>query len=85
MKIKSDKPNHQKQKSINPHTYAIGFYDAFDGWYYPSETHAKKFTSLDKAKAECDKKMKDLGKNNKNMGEHYSVFDENDKAIYRGH
>ena len=36
-------------------------------------------------KAAATKKAKDLEENNKRMGEHYSVFDENEKEVYHGY
>ncbi len=66
--------------------YVIDFYDAFDGWgegrlgdFIPGFS----FDSFEDAKHFCDEKMKILDNNNKNMGEHFSVF-VGDQEIYRG-
>jgi ABC-type proline/glycine betaine transport system substrate-binding protein len=83
--VMSKKTMKKLVKSKIDHSYAIGFYDAFDGWWLPSETKAKRYKSLADAKTACDKKMKDLDENNKRMGEHYSVFDENEKEVYHGY
>jgi hypothetical protein len=83
--IMAKKSTKKQTKPTISHSYAIGFYDAFDGWWLPSETKAKRYKSLEEAKKACDKKMKDLDENNKRMGEHYSVFDENEKEVYHGY
>lgn len=66
--------------------YVIDFYDAFDGWgegrlgdFKPGYA----FDNIEDAKRACDEKMKLLEPENKNMGEHYSVF-VGDHEIYRG-
>jgi hypothetical protein len=66
--------------------YVIDFYDAFDGWgdrQLGEIIPGYDFDSLTEAKKRCDELMIKLDANNKNMGEHFSVFDGN-REIYRG-
>jgi hypothetical protein len=78
--IKKDKKKISKT-SIRK-KYVVGFYDAFDGWHKPA---FGEYATLERAKTECNKKMKKLDEHNKRMGEYYAVFNEYGKQVYRGY
>jgi hypothetical protein len=77
--------------------FDIRFYDAFDGWGEISRNLAGiqvgkvtfpesgVYETLREAIGACDELMSTLEKNNRDMGEHYSVFDARDNEVHRGY
>lgn len=85
------------KKEECPPPFDIRFYDAFDGWGEVSRTLASMqvgkvtfpesgvYETLREAIGACDELMSTLEKNNRDMGEHYSVFDARDNEVHRGY
>ncbi len=77
--------------------FSIYFYDAFDGWMCVSEVLAGisteevpfpktgTYQTLREAIGACDSLMVNLERGNRQMGEHYSVFDATGTEVHRGY
>lgn len=77
--------------------FDICFYDAFDGWGEISKSLAGiqvgkvtfpesgTYETLREAIGVCDELMSTLESDNRNMGEHYSVFDARRNEVHRGY